>query len=138
MLDIDHFKQVNDTYGHPTGDAVICDLVSRVQHVLSTTNSIGRVGGEEFTILLEGHTLMQAVALASQLHHDLNRMPLSVLPQQRVTASFGVSWRHRRPASMRYTVQQTPRSIRPKKRKKQSGVSISRSLSDCRRSGSRP
>ncbi|MBN3216031.1 GGDEF domain-containing protein [Pectobacterium polaris] len=92
VLDIDHFKQVNDTYGHPTGDAVICDLVSRVQQVLNTSNSIGRVGGEEFTILLEGHTLMQAVSLASRLHQDLNRMPLSVLPQQRVTASFGVSW----------------------------------------------
>ncbi|MFP9229116.1 GGDEF domain-containing protein [Pectobacterium cacticida] len=92
VLDIDHFKQVNDTYGHPTGDAVICDLVSRVQRIMNTTSSIGRVGGEEFTILLEEHTLIQAVALANRLHQDLNKIPLSVLPQRRVTASFGVSW----------------------------------------------
>ncbi|MEH0834718.1 GGDEF domain-containing protein [Pectobacterium cacticida] len=92
VLDIDHFKQVNDTYGHPTGDAVICDLVLRVQRIMNTTSSIGRVGGEEFTILLEEHTLIQAVALANRLHQDLNKIPLSVLPQRRVTASFGVSW----------------------------------------------
>ncbi|MBQ4797387.1 diguanylate cyclase, partial [Pectobacterium versatile] len=58
VLDIDHFKQVNDAYGHPTGDAVICALIARIRDVLQGKGSIGRVGGEEFTILLDGYTVM--------------------------------------------------------------------------------
>ena len=52
LLDIDHFKRINDEYGHPTGDRVICALVSRIRRALPESASIGRVGGEEFTILL--------------------------------------------------------------------------------------
>ncbi|MFC3394733.1 GGDEF domain-containing protein [Brenneria rubrifaciens] len=92
VLDIDNFKRINDAYGHPTGDRVICELMSRVQSVLEDTGSIGRVGGEEFTILLNGFTLKQAVTTAENIHRSLNEMPLGILPQQLVTASFGVSW----------------------------------------------
>ncbi|ATA24992.1 diguanylate cyclase [Brenneria goodwinii] len=92
VLDIDHFKRVNDAYGHPTGDAVICALMSRVREVLKGEGSIGRVGGEEFTILLDNFTLELAVEIAGRIHFSLNDMPLPVLPQQAVTASFGVSW----------------------------------------------
>ncbi|MCG8707169.1 GGDEF domain-containing protein [Brenneria sp. 4F2] len=92
VLDIDHFKRVNDVFGHPTGDAVICALMSRVREVLKGSGSIGRVGGEEFTILLDDFAIEQAVAIAERIHFSLNDTPLSVLPQQAVTASFGVSW----------------------------------------------
>ncbi|MEE3660734.1 GGDEF domain-containing protein [Brenneria sp. g21c3] len=92
VLDIDHFKRVNDAFGHPTGDAVICALTSRVREVLKGSGSIGRVGGEEFTILLDDFALEQAVAIAERIHYSLNDAPLPVLPQQTVTASFGVSW----------------------------------------------
>ncbi|EHD22781.1 MULTISPECIES: GGDEF domain-containing protein [Brenneria] len=92
VLDIDHFKRINDAYGHPTGDAVICALTSRVREVLKGLGSIGRVGGEEFTILLDGFILEQAVSIAERLHFSLNDAPLDALPQQVVTASFGVSW----------------------------------------------
>ncbi|RLM27713.1 diguanylate cyclase [Brenneria alni] len=92
VLDIDHFKRVNDAYGHPTGDAVICALMSRVREVLKGTGNVGRVGGEEFTILLDGSTLDQAVAIAKKIHFSLNNTPLNVLPNLVVTASFGVSW----------------------------------------------
>ncbi|MCI4185447.1 GGDEF domain-containing protein [Dickeya dianthicola] len=92
VLDIDHFKQVNDAYGHPTGDAVICALIARIRDVLQGKGSIGRVGGEEFTILLDGYTLMAAVDVAEHIHASLNYAALEALPQQKVTASFGVSW----------------------------------------------
>ncbi|MCV9879132.1 GGDEF domain-containing protein [Brenneria izbisi] len=92
VLDIDNFKRINDAYGHPTGDRVICALMARVQRVLSETGSIGRVGGEEFTILLDGFTLRQAVKIAEDIHQSLNSTPIEVLPQQLITASFGVSW----------------------------------------------
>ncbi|WP_409310073.1 GGDEF domain-containing protein [Pectobacterium sp. B1J-3] len=92
VLDIDNFKRINDAYGHPKGDRVICELMLRVQNVLKDTGSIGRVGGEEFTILLDDVTLQQAVITANNIHRDLNKTPLAVLSQQQVTASFGVSW----------------------------------------------
>ncbi|QTF09546.1 GGDEF domain-containing protein [Brenneria izadpanahii] len=92
VLDIDHFKRVNDAYGHPTGDAVICALISRVREVLKENGSVGRVGGEEFTILLDNFTLEQAAEIAGRIHFSLNDAPLPVLPHHTVTASFGVSW----------------------------------------------
>lgn len=92
VLDIDNFKRINDAYGHPTGDRVICALMARVQRVLAEIGSIGRVGGEEFTILLDGFTLQQAVKIAEDIHQNLNSTPIEVLPQQLITASFGVSW----------------------------------------------
>ncbi|ACT07950.1 diguanylate cyclase [Dickeya chrysanthemi Ech1591] len=92
VLDIDHFKQVNDAYGHPTGDAVICALIARIRELLQGKGSIGRVGGEEFTILLDGYTLMAAVDIAEHIHASLNHTALEPLPEYQVTASFGVSW----------------------------------------------
>lgn len=92
VLDIDHFKRVNDNFGHPTGDAVICSLMTRVREVLDGVGSIGRVGGEEFTILLDNIPLKQAIGYAQQIHASLNHAPLSALPDDPVTASFGVSW----------------------------------------------
>jgi diguanylate cyclase (GGDEF)-like protein len=52
MLDIDHFKSVNDTYGHPTGDRVIKNLARLLQQHLRKTDVIGRYGGEEFAVVL--------------------------------------------------------------------------------------
>jgi diguanylate cyclase (GGDEF)-like protein/PAS domain S-box-containing protein len=52
MLDLDHFKRVNDTYGHPCGDAVLSESVQRMQKVMRSSDLIGRYGGEEFLIVL--------------------------------------------------------------------------------------
>jgi two-component system cell cycle response regulator len=54
MLDIDHFKLVNDTYGHAAGDAVLCEVVRRVLGVMRPYDSFGRFGGEEFLVLVPG------------------------------------------------------------------------------------
>lgn len=91
VIDIDHFKRINDAFGHPTGDAVICGLVQRVQNVLDAPASVGRIGGEEFTILHPGADLDQALDLARRIHASLNAQPLEALPQWPVTASFGVN-----------------------------------------------
>lgn len=92
VLDIDHFKRINDEFGHPTGDAVICEIVSRIQDVLGSSGEVGRVGGEEFTILLADTEISSALALVQRIHASLNGTPLTALPLRPVTVSFGVSW----------------------------------------------
>ncbi|MDU6925467.1 GGDEF domain-containing protein [Franconibacter helveticus 513] len=91
LLDIDHFKRINDDYGHPTGDRVICSLVQRVRKALPAHAAIGRVGGEEFTVLLPGSRVEEAMIIASYIHASLNASPLDALPDQLVTVSLGVS-----------------------------------------------
>lgn len=54
MLDVDHFKRVNDERGHAAGDAVLCEIVERAKSVLRPYDTIGRVGGEEFVIIAPG------------------------------------------------------------------------------------
>lgn len=92
LLDIDRFKAINDRFGHPMGDSVIRELIQRITGSVPAEGSIGRVGGEEFTILLPRHSLAQAVIVAGYIHASLNASPLKSLPQQLVTVSLGVSW----------------------------------------------
>ncbi|PKH25008.1 GGDEF domain-containing protein [Enterobacterales bacterium CwR94] len=92
LLDIDHFKAINDTWGHPVGDKVIIELITRVRQSVPESGSIGRVGGEEFTVLLPGSSLAQTVIIAGYIHASLNAKPLSVLPERLVTASLGISF----------------------------------------------
>ncbi|KKW51054.1 GGDEF domain-containing protein [Pantoea stewartii] len=92
ILDIDFFKRINDEYGHPTGDKVICELVQRIQRNTPDIASIGRIGGEEFTIMLPDTFLGEAVIVAGAILASLNASPLDALPERLVTASLGVSW----------------------------------------------
>src|SRR6185295_19515652 len=57
MLDVDHFKNVNDTHGHPAGDAVLREVAARVTGALRIEDVFGRYGGEEFLIVARGITL---------------------------------------------------------------------------------
>lgn len=67
MLDIDFFKKVNDTYGHPTGDLVIRQLADICLQVSRKIDVVGRVGGEEFAVLLPGATIAQATDVAERI-----------------------------------------------------------------------
>lgn len=67
LLDIDHFKSVNDTYGHPTGDRVLTQTAELLRSLLRTGDVAARFGGEEFAILIPGNDLPGAVEIARKL-----------------------------------------------------------------------
>jgi diguanylate cyclase (GGDEF)-like protein/PAS domain S-box-containing protein len=77
MLDLDHFKNVNDSYGHPAGDAVLKRFVQTVMEVLRESDVIGRVGGEEFAVLLPNTTREGACALANRILAAVRANPVA-------------------------------------------------------------
>ncbi|AZE85205.1 Sensory box/GGDEF family protein [Pseudomonas orientalis] len=92
MLDIDHFKRINDQHGHGVGDGVLQELCRRISQRLRRTDVFCRLGGEEFVVLCPHTDGAQAYCLAMELWQSLRSMPMA--PVGVVTASFGVaSWR---------------------------------------------
>lgn len=91
LLDIDEFKKVNDDFGHPAGDAVILGIVGCLQHVVGDRGVIGRVGGEEFTVVLPGYDLDDALQLAESMRSTIGNHVFAPPVNRRITASFGVS-----------------------------------------------
>ena len=92
IVDLDHFKQVNDTYGHLAGDAVLREAARRMQNSIRQYDSIGRYGGEEFLILFPGCSATDSYAQADRLRKQLGQAEMSVNDQSlRITASFGVT-----------------------------------------------
>ncbi|WP_085719174.1 diguanylate cyclase [Pseudomonas sp. B27(2017)] len=92
MLDIDHFKRINDQYGHAVGDRVLQAVCERIGHRLRRTDVFCRLGGEEFMVLCPDIDGDHAHMLAEELWHSLRSAPIDVVGV--VTASFGIaSWR---------------------------------------------
>lgn len=91
FLDIDHFKKVNDTYGHSVGDEVLSHLGQLLRQGLRTSDIPGRIGGEEFAVLLPKISLEQAQTLAERLRQSLEQNPAPTSAGLLVFhASFGV------------------------------------------------
>ncbi|TFY90773.1 GGDEF domain-containing protein [Pseudomonas kairouanensis] len=92
MLDIDHFKRINDQHGHGVGDSVLQELCKRISQRVRRTDVFCRLGGEEFMVLCPNTDGEQAYSLAMELWQSLREVPME--PVGIVTASFGVaSWR---------------------------------------------
>ncbi|MCF6200541.1 MAG: sensor domain-containing diguanylate cyclase [Hydrogenimonas sp.] len=88
-FDIDHFKKINDTYGHSTGDTVLVKATETIRRNLRATDSLIRWGGEEFMILLPETALPDAVHLAQKLREHMEKRSADIpVP---ITASFGVA-----------------------------------------------
>jgi diguanylate cyclase (GGDEF)-like protein len=91
LIDLDHFKEVNDTFGHAAGDEVLKNVAECFRKGLRSVDLPGRYGGEEFAVFLPGADLEATLRVAERLRESLASWP--VLPQDegfRITASFGV------------------------------------------------
>lgn len=92
LLDIDHFKRVNDTYGHLMGDKVLEKMVQRVREAARDYDLIGRFGGEEFLLILPDADFEGAVTAAERIRHAVGSRPFALNEGEvRVTVSLGVS-----------------------------------------------
>jgi diguanylate cyclase (GGDEF)-like protein len=78
MFDLDHFKKVNDTYGHPAGDAVLVAVAERVRKAMRTEDVFARYGGEEFAVILRGIDLAGAAHVGERLRQITAAQPVPV------------------------------------------------------------
>jgi diguanylate cyclase (GGDEF)-like protein len=92
LIDLDHFKKVNDTHGHAVGDAVLRAVGGALQKTLRGTDIMARWGGEEFLVVLPNQALSTANDVALRLQHAFRELSVN---DTRVTASFGVAEQRR-------------------------------------------
>lgn len=93
MGDLDHFKNVNDTYGHVAGDAVLAEVSERMKNNLRLYDSIGRYGGEEFLLVLPGCSRDEAEIIANRIMNSIRGNPVLFHDQQiPVTISLGIAF----------------------------------------------
>lgn len=91
MFDLDHFKCINDTYGHPTGDRLLEHVAALVRETLRQSDLVFRYGGEEFLLVLPSTPLAQAQQLAERLRRQIEEKPLPAPTPITASASFGVT-----------------------------------------------
>lgn len=92
VADLDHFKRINDTYGHPAGDTVLQEAARRMRLVLRPHDRIGRYGGEEFLITIPGCTGSDAMTLAEQILNSISMDPVdSQSGEIPMTVSLGLT-----------------------------------------------
>ncbi|MEJ8561165.1 diguanylate cyclase [Yoonia sp. GPGPB17] len=94
MIDIDHFKSVNDTHGHAAGDRVLVELADRLRKNLRAIDLVARMGGEEFLVAMPGTSVKDARLAADRLRALVNTMPFDLgdaSPAIKVTVSIGVA-----------------------------------------------
>jgi diguanylate cyclase (GGDEF)-like protein len=92
LLDVDHFKKINDTHGHFAGDAVLRETAARLRGNMRPYDQVGRYGGEEFLVVLPNCELEQATHQAERMRARLQSTAMMIDGVEvRVSASFGVT-----------------------------------------------
>jgi len=92
FVDLDHFKQVNDQYGHKAGDEVLQTFADIARNCVREVDFVARLGGEEFVLVLARTPLEGAMLVAERLRHSMEQARLDILdPGHKVTASIGVT-----------------------------------------------
>lgn len=91
LLDLDHFKLVNDTYGHQRGDEVLRELANVLEHTIRETDLLARYGGEEFALLLPNTNLAGGFQQAERVRHEIKAHYFEALSGKPLTISCGVA-----------------------------------------------
>ena len=95
LLDVDHFKSINDSLGHRTGDVVLKELAQRLRSQLRGYDGVGRYGGEEFLLVLPGCDLEGALARTAEIQRSLAAAPFARdLAKVSITVSMGITIAH--------------------------------------------
>lgn len=94
VMDLDHFKTINDTYGHAVGDKVLQEFTKQVQSQIRTSDLFGRIGGEEFALLLKDLTLKQSVDIAQRICNVVYATPIQLDDgkELKISVSIGLSY----------------------------------------------
>jgi diguanylate cyclase (GGDEF)-like protein len=91
LIDIDHFKRVNDVHGHAAGDSILQHVATHVARVAGAGAVVSRYGGEEFVVALRGYDLARAGTLAERIRGSVGAMLDAAPGLPRVTVSIGVA-----------------------------------------------
>ncbi len=91
MIDIDHFKKVNDSYGHTVGDQILFQLATMLQDDIRDPDTVGRYGGEEFLVVLPNTRLKQAAEQAARLCKHIRETEIEIGEKIQLTVSIGVA-----------------------------------------------
>lgn len=95
VIDVDHFKSINDTFGHAAGDAVLRTLADILKNISRQSDVVGRVGGEEFLLLAAGADARQALGLAERVRIRVEIAQIEVIGCRPLTLSVGIACRTR-------------------------------------------
>ncbi|WP_082629163.1 GGDEF domain-containing protein [Pseudomonas sp. TTU2014-080ASC] len=103
MLDIDHFKSINDRYGHPMGDQALMAFAAAIKPLLRKRDLLGRLGGEEFAVLMSGVTYEETMSIAQRLCDEVQKqlITLEVGDTISITVSIGVCWQPKASMTLR-------------------------------------
>jgi two-component system cell cycle response regulator len=101
VVDLDRFKQVNDNWGHPAGDAVLVAVAERMGQSLRRGDLLARMGGEEFLAILPGASLADARTIGERLCHSIEAMPIEVPQGYSIPVTVSVGIATCRPCSLR-------------------------------------
>ena len=125
ILDIDHFKKVNDTYGHAVGDQVLQDLAARCRRIVREIDIVGRYGGEEFVVLLLETDLKGACVLAERLRRHISESPIDTDGGAvTITVSLGVTVLDDQCADLDHLLQRADQALYVSKREGRNRVSM--------------
>lgn len=98
MVDVDLFKQINDTYGHAVGDVVLTEVVSRIQDLIRESDAVIRYGGDEFLLTFHGIKAQVLPERLESIRRAVENLRLEEYPELRVTLSIGAVFRGERAA----------------------------------------
>ena len=113
ILDLDHFKQVNDRFGHLSGDEVLRQVSRRIHEGLRSDDLLGRLGGEEFAVLMHCHRAGDALELAERLRHAVEQLRVSLDGGEtyQPTVSIGVALPDDRPLTLTQLLSRADRAL---------------------------